>query len=161
RRPYSLFKQPTLRRPVSLRRRVRRLVSTAAPEEPRARGTPGSRWTRGPPRLPTSRLVEGPAPRRLLRDGHGLAAGPPRRRRPPCGVCEVCSASPPVDLPFQVNRSYGRFTYPPLLAQTAPGTSDRAGHHRQWGHATCGEQARTHAAWTAGSLHRISDVKTF
>jgi hypothetical protein len=35
------------------------------------------------------------------------------------------------------------------------------GCRRQWGHVTCGKQARTIAAWTAGPAHRISDAQTF
>ena len=48
-----------------------------------------------------------------------------------------------------------------LRAQTMPSTSDRAGRRRQWGHVARGWRAGTHAAWTAGPPHRISDAKSF
>jgi hypothetical protein len=104
------------------RRRVRPLSSafalsgfgaTSRPPSNEYRGRAGHLWaqrTHGPRRLATSRLVEfGPSPRG--EQGHRKSASP---SGVPRAVFEVCSASPPVDVPFRRPCLSFRIGRPPI-----------------------------------------------
>ncbi len=93
-------------RPCSLEGAGYAVVRSAVLEKNRGRaGRQGPmERTRGPRRLATSRRARSP-----------ITASPPFPWRPARGVCEVCSVSPPVDVPFQASRLFTKEpAYPPL-----------------------------------------------
>jgi hypothetical protein len=96
--------------------------ATTALEKYRGRaGHHWARWTHGPRRLATSRLVEVRIPAFFVKTGEPQvrqSLGVPR------AVFEVCSASPPVDLPFRLP-PLRQDAYPPLLAQVVAALCDR------------------------------------
>jgi len=162
-------KQPTLCRPYFLVGAGYAVVCLhpLPSEKPRARGTPrvpgASKFTqvganknartRGPRHLAIPRLVE-----------TGSAASPPNPRRPARGVSRSAPQCPRWTYPFR--QPFFPFGLSGCLSTAVgPGRSEQpmtgCRHPPSRGPVARGWRAGTSAAWTAGTLHRISDAKEF